>query len=186
LTGIWLAVVIARLGLSEGGVRSPAAWVAGTVGFVAALLLWARHADHRAQDAASGTDALFACATTLPRAALAQVPQFQERLRRVRLAWSVGGWLSGRLEITPATVRWVPSAWTRRLFRAPSLELPWSDVQEVAVVEHPGPRQPAVLGLRLQNGSACSFLVTRRDELRGTLRAHRQPSGEIPLADRTE
>ena len=86
------------------------------------------------------------------------------------MAWLIGGWLIGRLFLTEEGLTWTPGTWTRKFFRAPALRLGWEDVSYAGAVDQPGPRDPGILELRLENGSELAFMVTRNRQLAQALR----------------
>lgn len=172
LAGGSLLVLVLRLTI--GGSDPPVLLgVALAVVMVFASFAWASRLDRQARAAGVTANALFSCSTTIMYKAFRQAPQFEQPLRSVRLAWFVGGWLMGRLVLTPQLVVWLPGRWTRRVFQVPALELGWGEVVDASAVDQPGPRDPGILELRLRNGSELAFMVTRNKELAEALKAVR-------------
>jgi hypothetical protein len=170
------ALLVLVLRLTVGGSDLPLLLlVALAVVTVIAIFAWAARLDRQARSAGVTVSALFSCSTTIMYKALRQGPQFEQPLRSVRLAWLVGGWLTGRLVLTEQLLTWVPGRWTRRVFRAPALELGWDDVVYANAVDQPGPRDPGILELRLRDSSEVAFMVTRNEELAEALKAVRLP-----------
>jgi hypothetical protein len=172
LAGGSLLVVVLRL--TVGGSDLPVLLlVALAVVTAIAILAWASRLDRQARSAGVTVNAIFSCSTTIVFKAFKQVPQFEQPLRSVRLAWVVGGWLIGRLVLTQQLLIWVPGTWTRKVFRAPVLELGWGEVEYANAVDQPGPRDPGILELRLRDGSEFAFMVTRNEELAEALKTVR-------------
>ncbi len=119
---------------------------------------------------AAAPDTLFVCLASIPVADFAALLRFRWALRRLRLTWITAGKLLGRLELGPTELRWVPSAWTRRICAPETLRLPWADVRDLLVEPMAGLGNSGVFALELDNHEICAFVIMHRDKLQAALR----------------
>jgi hypothetical protein len=161
-----IALVI-RLAVGGSG-TSILAYIAVAAVTVIVLLAWSSRLDRRARSA--GEDVAFACSTELNVHPFKSVPQFEAQLERLRMSTLVGGWLMGQLFVESEGVTWRPNPWTRRLFNAPTLHLPWREITHAAAYRHRGWRDPGILHVVLTNGAECAYRVNRTQELETALR----------------
>lgn len=167
LAGSSLAIFVTRLAI--GGASFKLGPVLGFtalgVAFVALLIGWSVRLDNQAMAVGEGRKAVFSCSTTLQRQLLKDVPRFSTAMGRVRMSWLIGGWLMGKLFVDEDGFTFSPNFWTKRVFRAPDVGVRWDEVQSVAAIDQPGPRDPGIFEAQLADGSSIAFMVTRRKDL---------------------
>lgn len=165
--GMLFAVSIARLFRHFSGTGLVLVLI-GTFGFSGALL-WLLFLAHRRRVAAASHSGAFGSSSSVHITQLRSVPRFAPVLAGVRKTRFTGGWIGGGVVLDHRGVTWTPTNYSQKRRRVPGLQVPWSDVRSVRPLRNPGVNDPAVLEVRLRDGSRWAMNVSGHRRLRTTL-----------------